>query len=103
MPAAAFALLAFFVGVSLVAGLLAWWLIGPRRPWGAVLPTLGAFGALYLFGHLLEISPGPTVDLFGFDVAILFDVGLALLVAVCVALLQRLAVRVTPGEGAARR
>ncbi len=104
MPAAAFALLAVFIGLSIVAGLGAWWLAGLRRGWAAILPILATFGALYLFGHLLDLSPGPTVTLFGFDVALAFDMALAVLVAGGVALLQRLgAGRVTRDAAAARR
>ncbi len=104
MPGAAFALLAVFIGLSVVAGLGAWWLVGPRRGWAAILPVLGTFGALYLFGHLLDLSPGPTVTIFGFDVALAFDVTLAVLVAAGVAVLQRLAAgRLTRAAAATRR
>ncbi len=103
MPAAAFALLAFFIVVSILAGAAAWWLIGPHRPWALLLPTIGAFGALYLFGHLLEWSFGPTVELFGFTVALPFDIGVALVVAAAAAAVQRVALRATPGAAAARR
>jgi hypothetical protein len=90
MPAAAFALLAVFIGLSIIAGLGAWWLVGVRRWWGVILPVFATFAALYLVGHLLDLSPGPTVRLFGFDVALAFDIGIAVLVAAGVALLQRL-------------
>jgi hypothetical protein len=104
MPAAAFALLAFFIGVSIVAGFAAWWAFGPRTRWGFVLPVLGAFAALYVTGHLLDLSVGPTVVLFGFDVALAFDIAVALVVAAVVALLQRMALqRLTPGGEAAPR
>jgi len=103
MPAAAFALLAFLIVVSILGGAAAWWVIGPHRPWAVLLPTFGAFGALYLFGHLLDWSPGPTVELFGFTVALPFDVGIALVVAAAAAAVQRLALRATPGAAAVRR
>jgi hypothetical protein len=103
MPAQAFALLALFILVSLLAGGLAWWLVGPRRPASAVLPILATFGALYLSGHRLGWSVGPTVTLFGFDVALPFDIALAAAVACAVAALQRAArSRVTPSEAAGR-
>jgi len=104
MPAAAFALLGFFIAVALVAGGTAWWIVGPRRAWALALPILAAFGALYLFGHLLEWSVGPTLTLFGFDVALLFDLVLAVVAAALAAIVQRIAgERLTPGEAAARR
>jgi hypothetical protein len=85
VPAAAFGVLAVFTVVAIGAGLLAWWLIGSRIPLGPALPVLAAFGALYLSGHRLGLRMGPTMDLFGFQVALLFDVALAVVVALLVA------------------
>jgi hypothetical protein len=92
MPAAAYGVLAVFTAASIVAGLVAWWLIGPRTAWAAILPIAATFGALYVSGHRLGLRVGPVMQLFGFDVALLFDLSLAVVVALAVALLQRLAV-----------
>lgn len=83
MPASAYGLLALFTAVSVGAGLLAARLVGPRRPWTPLLPSLAAFGALYLVGHRLPIRIGPTVEILGWNVSLAFD----LLVAVGAALL----------------
>lgn len=104
MPAEAFGLLALFTIASIVAGVGAWWLVGPRSWWGLPLPVLAAFGALYLSGHRLGWELGPTVQLFGFQVALLFDLVLAVVVAVLAALVQRpLLRRATRAGGAAPR
>jgi len=103
MPAAAFALVAFFVATAVVVGIAAWWLVGPRQPWTVVLPVVAAFAALYLVGHRLGISVGPTVRLFGFEVALLWDVAVAALAALGAAVAQRmLAQQVRRRRGQAR-
>jgi hypothetical protein len=94
MPAAAYGVLAVFTAASIAAGLLAWWLVGPRSPWAILLPIAATFGALYLSGHRLGLRIGPVVDLFGFDVALAFDLSLAVVVAFAAAFLQRLALLV---------
>jgi hypothetical protein len=91
VPAAAFGVLAVFTTAAIAAGLLAWWLLGTRMPLGPLLPILAAFGALYVSGHRLHLELGPTTELFGFQVALLFDLALALVVAFGVAALLRLA------------
>ena len=73
MPAAAFQLFLFFTAAAIVIGLIAWWVIGPRRPLAAILPVLGSFLALYLVGHKSGLAVGPTIELFGFEVNLLFD------------------------------
>jgi len=90
MPAAAFGVLAVFTTAAIVAGLLAWWLIGSRIPLGPLLPILGAFLALYVSGHRLRIELGPSTELFGFQVSLLFDLVLALVVAFLIAFIGRL-------------
>jgi hypothetical protein len=92
MPAAAYGVLAVFTAASIAAGLLAWWLVGPRTPWAVILPIAATFGALYLSGHRLGLRVGPVMELFGFDVALAFDLSLAVVVAFAAALLQRLVV-----------
>ncbi|HEX6140531.1 MAG TPA: hypothetical protein VF013_08740 [Candidatus Limnocylindria bacterium] len=93
MSSSAYALISLFAVVSVLAGLVAWQALRvPTSPAGLILPALGAFGALYLAGHRLGWSIGPTVRLFGFEVALAFDAVLALAAALVVAVLQRLAV-----------
>lgn len=89
MPPAAYALIALFAAVSLISGMVAARIVGPRRPWAVVLPALAAFGVLYLVGHRFVIGFGPEVPLFGFQVAIVSDVAFALAAAFAVALPQR--------------
>ena len=88
MPAAAFALVGFFAVVALLAGAGAWWLVGPRRPAPLVVPVVVSFAALYLVGHRLGVSIGPEVTLFGFQVALVWDVAVAAVAAGFAALLQ---------------
>jgi hypothetical protein len=89
MPASAYALLATFVVGSLAAGILAARLIGPWQWSTAILPALAAFGALYLVGHRWVVSVGPEVTMWGWKVALPFDVAVAVATAVGAALLQR--------------
>ena len=88
MPAAAFQLFLFFTAAAIVIGLIAWWVIGPRRPLAAILPVLGSFLALYLVGHKSGLAVGPTIELFGFEVNLLFDLLCAILGAAIVAKAQ---------------
>jgi hypothetical protein len=81
MPAKAFALLGVFIAIAIVAGLIAWRVVVPASRWGWALPILLAFLALYTSGHLLGLAAGPIIQLFGFDVAIVLDVLLALVAA----------------------
>ncbi|HEX2884400.1 MAG TPA: hypothetical protein VHQ42_07485 [Candidatus Limnocylindria bacterium] len=91
MPASAYALIAVFFTVSVLAGIGAARLIGPWRWWTAFLPAAGAFGSLYLVGHRWVLSIGPDVELFGWDVALPFDIAVAVATAGVVALVQRAA------------
>lgn len=91
MPASAYGLVATFAVVSVLAGLVAARLVGPWRWWFPMLPMLAAFGALYLVGHRWVISIGPEVSLFGWEVALPFDVLVALVTATAVAVAQRAA------------
>lgn len=86
---AALSLLLFFLGVSTAAGVAASVLVGPRRPWAVIPPTLAAVAALYLVGHTLGLSVGPTTRLFGFQVSLLFDLAVALAAAFLAAAVQR--------------
>ena len=81
MPSTAYAVVALFAGVAVAAGGLSAWILGPRRPWAVLAPTLAAFGALYLIGHRLSVSIGPEVPMFGFRIALPFDASVAVVVA----------------------
>jgi hypothetical protein len=81
MPAKAFALLGVFITIAVVAGLIAWRVVVPASRWGWLLPIAFAFLTLYVSGHLLGLAAGPSIQLFGFDVAIVLDVLLALVAA----------------------
>jgi hypothetical protein len=89
VPAAAYALVATFVALSVAIGSLMAWVVGPRRLVAIVLPTLAAFAAFYLVGHRLGWAIGPDIELYGFQVAILSDVLVAGIAAGSVAGLQR--------------
>lgn len=88
MPAAAFSLLLFFTIAAVIVGVGATWILGPRRPVAVVIPVLAAFGALYLVGHRSGLAVGPTVQLFGFEVNLLFDLAAAILAAAIAAKAQ---------------
>lgn len=89
MPLNAYALVGTFGLISILAGAVAVRLVGPRHPAAAVCPSLAAFGLLYVAGHRFGWSIGPTIPLYGFEVALPFEVGLALAAALAVAGLQR--------------
>lgn len=90
MPASAYAILALFLVVALVCGVVSALLVGPRRVLAMVVPTLAAFLALYWVGHRSGLELGPTVELFGFRVALLQDVTAGAVAALVAALVQRL-------------
>lgn len=89
MPASAYPVLILFTIVSVLAGMGAAWLVGPRRPAAIVIPALAAFLALYWVGHRSGLELGPTMELFGFRMAIVQDVVAAGAAALVAALLQR--------------
>ncbi len=89
MPLNAYALVGTFGLISVLAGAVAVRLVGPRHPAAVVCPSLAAFGLLYVAGHRFGWSVGPTVSLYGFEVALPFEVALALGGALAVAALQR--------------
>lgn len=90
MPLNAYGVLATFLASAGVIGSAVTWLVGPRRPAAAVLPVGASIVALDVVGHQVKgIGIGPSVNLFGFEVRLLFDLGVALAVSVAVALLQR--------------
>lgn len=101
MPAEAYALVVTFAVLSVVVGIGVTWVVGPRRLLAIVLPTLAAFGALYLIGHRLAWSFGPEITLYGFSVAIVSDLVFATAAAAAVALAQRALLGVA-ARGAAR-
>lgn len=89
MPASAYGLIAVFATVSALSGILAARVIGPWRWWAVMAPALAAFGALYMVGHRWVLSIGPQVGLFGWEVALPFDIVVAGVTAFAVALVQR--------------
>ena len=89
MPASAYALVATFAAISIVAGIVAARTVGPWSWQSPILPTLAAFGALYLVGHRWGVSIGPEVTVWGWQVALLFDALVALVTAVVVGAAQR--------------
>jgi hypothetical protein len=93
MTSAAYALIGLFVAISTGSGLLASRLMRPWRWWAPLLPILASFGALYLVGHRLGWSAGPEVPMFGFRVALPFDIAVALGVALATAATQAVALR----------
>lgn len=104
MPASAYALVAVFTVISATSGWLAGWAVGPRRAWTGLLPAVTAFGALYLVGHRTAIRIGPEVQLFGWQVSLVFDVVVALATAFGMAASQRAGLRLLqPNERGARR
>lgn len=89
MPASAFALLGVFILLSIGVGITAAWIVGPRLRAAIILPVLAAFGGLYVVGHRTGLELGPTVILFGYQVAIVQDVVVAVTAAGAAALIQR--------------
>ena len=89
MPASAFALLGVFILLAIGVGIGAAWVIGPRARAAIILPVLAAFGGLYVVGHRTGLELGPTISLFGYQVAIVQDVVVAVVAAGVVALIQR--------------
>ena len=92
------ALFLTFTAIDVVLGVLATQLVGrladgPRSLPAHILPVLAGFGALGLFGHSLGAHIGPTVPLYGFDVALLGDIAICFSAAVLAALAQAAAVR----------
>lgn len=88
MPAAAFQLFLFFTAAAILIGVVVAWVVGPRRPLAVVLPVLASFGALYLVGHKSGLAVGPTMELFGFQVTLLFDLAVAVVGAAIAARAQ---------------
>ena len=54
-----------------------------------MLPVAASVVALGSVGHQLKAGFGPTVNLYGYDVRLAFDLGLAFVVALATALVQR--------------
>ena len=89
MPLNAYGVLATFMAAGTLIGSAIGWLVGPRRWAVAIVPALAAIASLGTFGHRLRIGFGPTVPLFGFDVHLFSDLGLAAMFALLAALAQR--------------
>lgn len=88
MPLAAVALLCTLLLVALGSGLLAARLVGPRRWWAPIVPVIAAVIALDVNGHRLGLEVGPTVEVYGFRVALLWDATVALVAALIAARVQ---------------
>jgi hypothetical protein len=78
-----------FVGAAIAIGAVVTRIVGPRRPAAAILPIGSSIVTLSVVGHSLKVGVGPSVNLFGYDVHLPFDLAVATVVAVVVALLQR--------------
>ncbi len=89
MPAHVYAVVALFTVVALACGAGAAWLLGPRRLVAVVIPSVAAFLALYWVGHQSGLQLGPSMDLFGFRIAIVQDVVVAAVAALVAAFAQR--------------
>jgi hypothetical protein len=92
VPTSALLLLAFFTFAALAIGALAAWVAGPRRWWAVLVPAAAGFLALWAVGHRSGMAVGPTVILFGFEVNLLFDLGVAMLAAAIAAVAQCLVI-----------
>ena len=88
MPINAYALFLTFAVMAVVIGCVTAWVVGPRRRAAVVVPVLGAFVAMYVIGHRGGIHAGPSVDLFGYQVTLFFDIGVAVLGAAAGAIAQ---------------
>jgi len=78
-----------FILLSIGVGIAAAWIVGPRLRAAIILPVLAAFGALYVVGHKSGLELGPTMQIFGYQVAIVQDVTVAVVAAGAAALIQR--------------
>ncbi len=98
MSASAYGLVTLFAVISAASGWFAVRAVGPSRQWAAIGPAIAAFGALYVVGHRSAIRIGPEVEIFGWQVSLAFDVAVALVTALVVALAQRAALRLLETE-----
>jgi hypothetical protein len=89
MPLNAYGVLATFVAAGAALGTVIGRAVGPRRRLIVVAPVVAAIASLGTVGHRLRFGFGPTVPLFGFDVHLVSDLGIAALAALAVALVQR--------------
>ena len=91
MPASAFALLGVFILLAIGVGVAAAWIVGPRRPLAAiVLPVAGRVRGPVLRGSPQRTAAWPDASsLFGYQVAIVQDVVVAVVAAAVAAVIQR--------------
>jgi hypothetical protein len=97
MPLNAYGVLVTFMAAGTLIGSAIGWFVGPRRWAALVVPVAAAIASLGTFGHRLRIGFGPTVDLFGFEVHLLSDLGLAAFFALLAAVVQRAVVAAPRG------
>jgi hypothetical protein len=90
MPASAIALVSTFVLSAIAIACSVTWVLGPRRWTAAAIPSTAAVAALSLVGHGVKPELGPTVNLYGYEVNLPFDLVLAFVVALATALIQRI-------------
>jgi hypothetical protein len=88
MPVPVLLLLGFFLVVSFAAAALAVAAVGPRRPTAVIVPALVTIAVLWALGHRSGFAVGPTVELFGFEVNLLFDLAVAQVTALITAIGQ---------------
>jgi hypothetical protein len=96
-----------FTVVDVVLGVLAALVVGrfatgPRGLLASVVPFLAAFGAMGLLGHALGAHIGPTVAMYGFEVALFGDLAIGVTAALLGALAQAAVVRARRRGASAR-
>ena len=95
-----------FTLIDVVLGILATRVVariagGPRNLPAHAIPILSGFGAMGILGHSMGTHIGPTVPLYGFDVALFGDIAIGLVFALIGALAQAAVVRVLRGRSSA--
>ena len=98
MPLNAYGVLVTFLAAGTLIGSAVGWVVGPRRWAAVILPVAAAIASLGTFGHRLRIGFGPTVDLFGFEVHLLSDLGIAAVFALLAAIAQRALIAARPAR-----
>jgi len=92
------ALFLTFTALDIVLGIAATQVVarlagGPRSLLAHVVPVLTGFGAMGLLGHSLGAHIGPTVPLYGFQVALFGDIAIGFTFGLLGALAQAAVVR----------
>lgn len=100
------ALFLTFAALDVVLGIVATRAVaryagGPREWWAHLVPILTGFVALGVLGHSLGAHIGPTVPLYGFQVALFGDLAIGFTGALVGALAQAAVVRARRGRSSA--